>query len=339
MRGGKVIENLEYSKFILCKCIDNLNREEVNNLYNILKNYYVEYQRKCIEMEKNNLKFDAYFDKVQDFEFYELSSLEKLLDTNYLTDFYDDSTGVLDSMNLADTIKYYENRKFGIYEYEIRGNYEIPHLISSDYKNQEKYLEYRGKVEKETVKEIINKNDYKIYKESYNIINQELKKIYNNSNSFEFKLYYDTYNMVNKVMIRENTKNKVLKKYNCINQEIIDKEKSIKELKIQLENLKYKFKESNEEYNKKREYRILNFLEKKINILKSKYHDFYSYDIDNTSNKINEIYKEIYKLKEKSNSLRHDIDMIKNNKLFPKKENNKLRRNNKVKEKYIENYL
>lgn len=333
------IENLEYSKSILCKCIDSLNREEVNILYNLLKNYYKEYQKKCIEIKKYNSNFDKYLDKVQDFEYFELSSLTEFLNTDYLTDFYDDSTGRMDSMDLADTIKYYENRKFGIYEYEIRDYYEIPHLISSNYKNQKNYLEYRENVEKETVKKVINKNDYKIYKESYNIINEELKNIYNNSKSFEFKLYYDTYNIINKVMIHENTKNKIFDKYNDTKKDIRNKKKVLKELEIKHDNLKHKFKMLNDKYNSKKEYRILNFLENKIFKMKLKYHDFYSYDIKNTSYRISKMYQEIYELEEKNKAIKFNIDIMKNNKLFTKKENNKLKKNNKVNHNSIENCL
>ena len=243
-------------------------------------------------------------------------------------------------MDLASTIKYYENRKFGVYEYEIMGHYEVPHLVSSDYKNKIEYIEYREKVEKETIIRIIKDNDYSKYKNTMNIIEEYLDKAYTISNSNTFKIYYNTHKKVNEISKIENDRETIKEKYNNLNKQIKDNNSKIKELDKKINGLQNNINEFENKIKSNISYKILKLFKDKLSKIEiSKFYNYDKYEIKKLEDKKYDIFSENNKLYNESNQIKKTMEYITNNNKFSYDKIKKNHNNIRKKEIAIENSL
>ena len=243
-------------------------------------------------------------------------------------------------MNISSTIKYYEDRKFGIYEYDVVDCYEIPHLMSSDYKDKIEYIEYREKVEKETIINIIKDNDYSKYKNTMNIIEENLDKAYNLSNSDIFKIYYNTHKNINEISKIENDRQTVKEEYNNLNKQIKCNDSKIKELDKKINGLQNNVNEYENKIKNNISYKILKLFKDKLSKIEiSKFYNYDKYEIKKLEDKKYDLFSENNKLYDKSNKIKKTMDYITNNNKFSYDKIKKHHNNIRKKEIAIENSL
>lgn len=156
--------------------VSNMNNHQIRDVFDKIKKL----KNNNPEIENVNKDPDDRWDL---FDILELNCLEKLLDTDSLVDDYDDATGKLEWMDFSDYIKYYEDKQFGIWNYEFReGSYlEVPVLIDNDYKEKQEYIDYRTELEKDFLLSIEN-SDLKWKNKYLNIIYSEFQKNKENAN-------------------------------------------------------------------------------------------------------------------------------------------------------------